>query len=217
MLCVAGIGSMVFNRAIKTIHERNLLLAVTIQMEPVFERWKYHFSSHHVMSCDGKPKLPQNYHPPSHITIQRIDFENLADVLELDQKVSSLDRSHTFRSFLQSKNTICGLCATQNGKFEGFAFLRKASADALRLSAFYADSVEVAEALMFELVKKHITEGCELLCWFSIVNIDRCRRLYRRFGLDDPESQFRLMYSKEDAKVPWFKVYAIYEHYAYLV
>ena len=185
-------------------------------MEEVFERWHYHFSRH-ICSCDGKPKLPENYAPPSSIQIQPISFENLEDVLEFDQSVCSIDRSHTFRSFMKSSNTIGGLCARVKGKLEGFAFLRKESEKSVRLSVFYAENHDTARALLYELIKTYIEPGMELVTWFSVVNIDRCRKLYREFGMDDPETQFRVMYSKEDVNIPWFKVYGIYEHYANLV
>ena len=35
--------------------------------------------------------------------------------------------------------------------------------------------------------------------------------------MDDPETQFRVMHSKEDVNALRFKVYGIYEHYANLV
>ena len=185
-------------------------------MEAAFERWNYHFSRH-ICSCDGTPKIPENYSPPSDVKIQPITFENLSDVLEFDQSVCSIDRSHAFRTFLKSDNTLGGLCATVNGKLDGFAFLRKESATSVRLSAFYAESYDTARALLYTLIKEHISPGMELVVWFSIVNIDRCRKLYLEFGMDAPETQFRLMYSEQDVNVPWYKVYGIYEHYANLV
>jgi hypothetical protein len=151
------------------------------------------------------------------VKIEPITFENLSDVLDFDQSVCSIDRSHAFRSFLKSANTVVGLCATVNGKLDGFAFLRKESASSVRLSAFYAESYDTARGLLYALLKDHVAPGTELVAWFSVVNVDRCRKLYAEFGMDAPETHFRLMYSDDDVNVPWYKVYSIYEHYANLV
>ena len=87
----------------------------------------------------------------------------------------------------------------------------------MRLSWFYADNNDVARSLLYDLLLHDVPADSMMSAWFSVVNIDRCRKMYREFGLDDPESEWRMMYTKCDVRVPWYKVYAICEHYASVV
>ena len=186
-------------------------------MVPSYTKWGFCLSpTNQVVISDGNPKLPDQFQAVDGLQLQPIRDENFSDVIELDQSVWPIKRSRVLKLFFNSPSTRLVKGAYINGKLVGTIMVRNGKGH-VRISAFYADSIDIARSMLYEIISNDIPEGIQLVAMYSKETFQICKELYEEFGMTGLTFKDEFMYTKKALEINWKRVFAIFEHYAFPV
>ena len=197
---------------------RNVLLTGVKFMVPTYQKWGFQLSlTHQDIFSDGFPKVPEHFQPMPDIEIQPITDKNFNDIIEFDQSIWPISRSLVFRVFFNSAGVLVVKGAYMNGKLVGFITVRKAEEGKARVSGFYANSKDIAQTMLHDVIQNDIPAGTHLRAGYSKVNLQPCKELYADFGLLGLNCGDESMYTDKELDIKWENVFAIFESYAFPV
>ena len=205
-----GIGHYIYKQVLSKLNRPNILLTSEPHAQSIYTSWGYKPSQHRACTFQGKLKTMENLTEQTNIEIH---VQPMTDIFEktitYEKSVSKEDRTGIFQMILNSPLLVTAQTATVNGEVKGFIVILRDINNAMKTSAFQAETYEIAQVLLTKVAKFHVPEDKLFTARFSGANFNECAKLYSMFGLEDKKDEYQGMYYGKDSNVMWGSAYSL--------